>query len=133
MKKIAAVSLITIFLVSVLASPAFAGAKQRYRWQGVAIGIGATLLGQALMNNYRNDAPQTRVVYEHSRAEYRPAPPPVYYSGHWEVRKVWVPPVRERVWNPAHYDAYNRWVTGRYITIEKSPGYWQRERVWVSR
>jgi len=34
-------------------------------------------------------------------------------------RKIWVPPVYIKVWNPAHYNRKGRWVPGRWIEIER--------------
>ena len=132
MKKIITVFLVVIFFLSLAAPSAFAGSKQRHRWQGVAIGLGAAILGHALINNSRSDSCPDRVVvtdrddHWHGYSDHR-------RRGHWEIRKVWVDPIYERVWNPAHYDPYGEWISGRYITIEKEPGYWSHERVWVSR
>jgi hypothetical protein len=34
-------------------------------------------------------------------------------------RRIWVPPVYNKVWNPAHYNRKGRWVPGRRIEIER--------------
>lgn len=142
MKKTFVWMLATIFFVSLSASSAFAGSKQRHRWQGVAMGVGAAILGSAILNNCRAD------VYEEASCPERVVMVDRYHSddacyrgcdhdrrpprrGGWEVQKIWVAPVVESVWNPGHYDRHNRWVPGRYITIETEPGYWREERVWV--
>ena len=147
MKKTVTLMIIMIFLLSLSASSAFAGSKQRYRWQGVAMGVGAAILGNALINNSRNDSyrdqsyrgsscPERVVVVD--RSAYDRSCEPAYGRGHhrdqgrWEIRKIWVAPVCESVWNPGHYNRHNHWVSGRYITIETAPGYWQEERVWVA-
>jgi len=52
--------------------------------------------------------------------------------GHWEYEKVWVPAKYKKVWNPGHYNKRNRWIPGKWISMEKRPGYWKKERVWVS-
>ena len=132
MKKILIICMTLFFSMSLLAPPAFAGAKQRHRWQGVAIGVGAALLGQAILNSYRDYPPPERVVVQSPPVYYHSRPRPSYNSGHWEVRKVWVPAVNERVWNPAHYDNYDEWIPGRWIMIERSPGHWQEQQVWVT-
>ena len=143
-----------IFLLSLSATSAFAGSKQRYRWQGVAMGVGAAILGNAILNNsrdvdhggdsYREHSyheyrgaycPERVVVVEHSPYRERSCEP-AYGRGHyrdrgrWEVRQVWVAPVYERVWNPGHFNEYNYWVPAGYINMETSPGYWREERVW---
>ena len=137
MKKFAITSLALVFLLSVCSAQALAGSKQRHRWEGVAIGVGATLLGAALLNQH---APQGRAwgsatVSNPHRASDRFSRNARYRQhrqGRWETRKVWVEPVIERVWNPAHYNRAGRWVQGRWITVERSPGYWKEERIWVS-
>lgn len=141
MKKTLTLMFVMIFLLSLSVSSAFAGSKQRYRWQGVAMGVGAAILGNAILNSSRDGSyrghkeyrnyPERVVVVErttHYDRYCEPAP----RNGHWEVRKIWVEPVCESVWNPAHYNKHNQWVSGRYITIETSPGYWQEDRVWVA-
>ncbi len=86
MKKIIVTLLIMAFGLSLTAQPALAGSKQRYRWQGVAIGVGAAILGHSVYNS-RNESPSCKkvAVYNH------PCPPPHRY-GYWEIRKVWVEP-----------------------------------------
>lgn len=123
-----------IFLVSMVVPSAYAGSKQRHRWQGVAIGLGAAILGHSIINSSRYDSPPERVVVidrDSHRDNHRDCCSGHHSRGHWEVRKVWVEPACERVWNPGHYNRYNQWVPGQYITIERDPGYWEHERVWV--
>jgi hypothetical protein len=115
------VSLVCFFLII---PSSWAGAKQRHRWEGAAMGIGAAFLGHALYNQYYS--------------QYTPAP--VYHKppkrrprGHWEHTKVWIPASYEKAWNPGHYNKKGRWVSGRWIKIEKEPGHWVKERIWVSK
>ena len=137
MKKTFVLITAMIFSLSLLAPSAIAGSKQRHRWQGVAIGLGAAILGNAIFNNCRDYPPPERVVvrerYDYNHSYCPPRHHPRHYSGHWEVRKTWVPPACERAWNPGHYNRYNYWVPGQWITIEKAPGYWTKKRVWVAR
>ena len=132
--KNAAIVLISIILGGCLFSPSgWAGNVQRNRWEGVAIGIGAAVLGHTLFNNYFHRQPAPEVVYRH--------PSPRRYKhhhhrrarGHWEIRKKWIPPTYERVWNPGHYNRGGRWIDGQWIEIEREPGYWIEKRVWVSK
>lgn len=127
MKKIMIMLIIMIFGLSLVAQSAFAGSKQRHRWQGVTIGVGAAILGHAILNSC-NENPSCRKapVYSH------PCPPSHRY-GHWEVRSVWVAPKYKRVWNPGHYSRRGSWVSGQWQMIEKQPGYWQEQEVWVAR
>ena len=130
-------SLIVFMLVAVLSfmllsTPARAGSKQSHRWEGVAMGIGAAILGSTLYNLHKNytecrPAPRPRHAYRHPRPRHHRD------RGHWEVRREWVPPTFKRAWNPGHYDRRGRWVPGHWIEIEDRPGYWSETRVWVSR
>ena len=159
MKKQLTIILTTILAFTLITAPAFAGSKQRHRWEGVAIGAAAaTLLAPALLApsivapHVRVNANVSNVKHRENRPpryrDHRPARERKYTStqyrdhrpnkrqrgrGHWEARKVWVDPIVEQVWNPGHYNKRNRWVPGHYIEIEKSPGYWTKERVWASR
>jgi hypothetical protein len=128
MKKIIILSIAMIFLLSLSVPSALAGSKQRYRWQGVAIGLGAAILGNTIINSNQYDLPPERVVVI-DRDIHHPRYSSQRHRGYWEVRKIWVEPRCERVWNPAHYNEYHQWVNGRYITIETEPGYWAQERV----
>ncbi len=156
MKRITIAALISIVFIALSVPSATAGSKQRHRWEGVAIGVGATILGSAIISShhYPNRVCRERVyhrrrpvreVYYYPAPTYSvpvyTAPPPVQYSpppsqrpsrGHWQVREVWISPVYEKVWNQAHFNSRNEWVKGEWIRIEKEPGYWSRERVWVS-
>ena len=125
MKKIMLAAMIALLGVSISVEPALAGSKQRHRWEGVAIGVGAAILGHALINSC-ND----RHYCEKVTVYHRPCPPPHRY-GLWETRSVWVEPEYEWVWNPGHYTRHGRWVDGRWQMIEKYPGYWREDRVWV--
>ena len=130
MKKIITIIIAVLLVLSFSTPSAFAGSKQRHRWQGVAIGLGAAILGHAIINNNSCDsAPERVVVIDRDRHEPRYSDR--HRPGHWEVRKTWVEPRCERVWNPGHYNTYNQWVRGQYISIERAPGYWEHERVWV--
>lgn len=131
MKKLFILSVVTVFFLSLSAQTAIAGSKQRHRWQGVAMGVGAAILGHAIINSDRYDSPPERVVVIDRDCHKPRYCDRDYRRGHWEVRKVWVAPRCDKVWNPGHYNRENHWVPGQYITIETSPGYWEKERVWV--
>ena len=119
--------------ISIAARPAAAGNVQRNRWEGVAIGVGAAVLGGILWNHYRHDRHDVHVTYHRrpphsSPKRYHPKRP----VGHWEVRKIWASPKYKTVWNPGHYNRRGRWVPGEWINIEKRPGYWKEARIWVA-
>jgi hypothetical protein len=122
MKKLFTFLTAMVFSLVLSAHTASAGhchSKNGYYWQAAAIGLGAGILGSAIINSCR---PARVTVVEH-HTYYEPCPP-----RYCEPRRVWVPPVRERVWNPGHYEC-GRWVPGQYIIIESEPGYWMEERV----
>lgn len=154
MKKFAITSIALIFLLSVASTQALAGSKQQHRWEGVAIGVGATLLGAALLSEhsshdgyrvsahigypprdaYRHSYGHSyKHSYRHSHRDFDRDRHHKYRRGHWETRRVWVGPVHDRVWNPPHYNRRGHRIPGSWITVERSPGYWKEERVWRSR
>ena len=113
----------TILCITFLAPSAWAGKKQRYRWQGAAIALGAAILGNAIYNN-RDFGP--------SPSTHNYSPPPPRRHGHWEIRRVRVRPSYERVWNQGHYNRRGRWIRGHRTRILKEPGHSFEKRVWVN-
>ena len=133
-KTIATVLCLAVFSTFLMVpASSWAGSPQSHRWEGVAIGIGAAIIGSALIRAYHDTpavtAPPHRPIaaYPH----YRPAPPQP--AGYWQARKVWVPPQYQKTWNPGHYDRKGRWVPGQWFQTEIRPGYWAQTRVWVRR
>ena len=118
---------IAILCVTFWTSSAWAGENHRYRWEGIAIGVGAVMLGHALFNqNHPRDLrPAPRNIHRQ--------PPPTRFRGRPEMRRVWIPPVYEREWNPGHYNHKGRWVHGRWIKVMKEPGYWSKRQKWAGR
>jgi hypothetical protein len=78
-KKLSMVMFTTVLCLSLMATSAWAGPKQRYRWEGVAIGVGAAILGNALFNAPYCAQPGPAPVY-HSAPPVYYSPLPVYYS-----------------------------------------------------
>ena len=78
-KKLSVVMVTTILCVCFLVTSAWAGPRQRYRWEGVALGVGAAILGNALVNAcyYPRSSPAP-VYYSAPPVYYSPSP--VYYS-----------------------------------------------------
>ena len=117
-----------------IGSPALAGNVQRTRWEGVAIGVAATLLGQALLDHHRTayaqPAPVPAKGYRHH--DHQVSTPPGNgrtIARHRNFQKVWVPPVYKKIWNPAHYDRQGRWVPWHWIQTQIAPGYWTKQRI----
>lgn len=125
MKKLIILFMVMIFSLVLSVNTVFAGHGcngSNYYWQAAAIGLGAGILGSVIASSCQ---PERVTVVEHHTYYEPPPPPPPRYC---ETRRVWVPPVKETVWNPGHYE-YDRWVPGQYITIEREPGYWAEEQV----
>jgi hypothetical protein len=133
-KSLFVISIAVFVSISIAVSSAWAGNVQRNRWEGVAIGVGAAILGKVIWDQYQGSRHPEVIV--HHAPRYKPKPHkyhrPRKARGHWEIRKEWVEPVYKRLWNPGHYDRKGRWVPGRWIEIEKEPGYWIKKRVWVA-
>ena len=123
MKKALIIATAALFLLSLATGPAIAGSKERHRWEGVAIGIGAAILGSAIINNCQSE----RVTVIERYTYHRPGPPQ-HIPKSCETRRIWVSPTYKKVWNPGHYE-YGKWIPGEYIMIEKTPGYWTEERI----
>jgi hypothetical protein len=124
-------ALISVLILTLTAGTASAGRAHRGHdhLKGVAIGVGAAILVNALINHSRDYS------YREPEPCYVPPPPPQEYrqqGGHWEIRKEWVSPTYKSVWNPAHYDNRGVWVEGTRIEIVDQPGYWTENRIWVS-
>ena len=131
-KAILTAAFLAIFsLFAGMPATARAGSPQSHRWEGVAIGIGAAIIGSALLRSMHESqavvVPERRPVSAH-RPHYQPVPEP---AGYWSVRKVWIPPRYEKNWNPGHYNRRGRWVAGHWIELERQPGYWVEKKVWV--
>lgn len=101
--------------------------------EGVVIGAGALILGTAIVQSLNR--PRQTVRVHSAPVPPRPYPQRNYHSekpnGHWKIKKIWVAPVSETRWNPAHYDARGRWVQGRHQQFLVANGYWKNKRVWV--
>ena len=126
---------LTLVMIS---STAWAGNVQRNRWEGVALGVAATLLGQALLDHHRvvhyGSATVPRTVGP-SRGHHDDRSPAIghrspKHSGKRHYQKVWVPPVYKRVWNPGHYNHRGRWLPGHWTQTQIQPGHWRRKPVW---
>ena len=132
-KKLLIILVVTVIGVALVSSSALAGSKQRHRWEGVAIGVGAAILGNAIYQAHRAEQ-QPQVVYVEREPDhrFRHRHAPKHCRGHWEWQKTWVPPTYENVWNPGHYNRKGRWVPGHWIEVQTSGGHWNKERVWIA-
>jgi hypothetical protein len=129
MRKLVVGTVVAALLGIALARPALAGPRERYLWQGFAIGLGSAILLDHLLR------PSPAVASPAPPVAYPPLvlpPPPApqrWIPGHYEDR--WVPTTRtETVWVPAFYDyARGAYVHGHYETRAVPGGYWIR--VWI--
>jgi hypothetical protein len=130
-RKVLAGICVAVLGITVAVSPSWAGSKQKHRWEGVAIGIGAAILGKAIIDSYyQQTAPSPyseSYVIEHHHY-HQPPPKP---AGYWETQKEWIPPAYEKRWNPGHYNRHGRWEKGSWIRVEVEPGHWEYKKVWV--
>lgn len=100
-KKIFIIIFTTILGLSFVVTSAWAGSKQRYRWEGVAIGIGTAIVGSALINQYRCYSYCGPPLYYSFYYSYHGPPPPHCY---WHRR----PRYHHRYWHrrPRHHHSY---------------------------
>jgi hypothetical protein len=130
-KKVLIIMVIALCGIALVSSSALAGSKQRHRWEGVAIGVGAAILGHAIYQSHKAEL-QPQVVYVAPERIGRDNHGPNHRYGHWEWQKIWVPPTYERIWNPGHYNRKGHWVSGHWMMVETTDGHWTQERVWVA-
>lgn len=130
-KKLLIILIAAVLGITMAFSSALAGNKQRHRWEGVAIGVGAAILGHAIYQAHKVESQPQGVYVQNRTAFHRHGHQRRH--GHWEWQKTWVPPCYDKVWNPGHYNRRGHWVPGHWITIQTAEGYWTRERVWVAR
>lgn len=86
MKKIIPAAITLIMVLSFITTSAWAGSKQRHRWEGVAIGVGAAIVGGAIINSYAyvpRVAPPVAVSVNY--VEYNQ--PAVQYRDHYQPRE----------------------------------------------
>jgi hypothetical protein len=126
MKRWVVVGLVALMLLTV-SSVSFAGDRQRGRWEGFAIGLGAVTLYNLFQHGQFSPVIPPQRAYEshvdhHPVVIHRPA-------GHWEVTQEWIPETRERIWVPDHHEG-GYWVKGHY-EVRVYPGYYEERRVWV--
>lgn len=129
-RSLSLVIIVSVLSLSLTASTAFAGKAQHDRWKGVAIGVGAVILGSAIWDHHRHYPPRAPEYYKapaRRSEKYRS-----HRKGHWKIEKEWASPTYRDVWNPGHYNRRDKWVDGAWIKIETKPGYWTKTRVWVS-
>ncbi len=128
MKKLIII-LIGIFLIPLFSQPTFAKSPQRYRWEGAIIGLGAAILGSAIIHDRY---PPRHYDRRHPPRHYRPPPSPRrYYSNceYYEYERFWVPPTYRETLIPGYYDQSGRWIPDRWRRWTVRPGHWEERRI----
>jgi hypothetical protein len=133
-KSIPIIIIVAVISSIMIVNSAWAGSIQSHRWEGVAIGLGAAIIGSAIIHQHKNSTSWKRdshrvYVYE-DRHHHHPKPP--RHSGYWKIEKEWIPPTYKEVWNPGHYNRHGEWEKGQWIKIVNEPGYWSEKRVWIA-
>ncbi len=135
------ITIITAVLFLICFSTASARADRKTR-EGFMIGAGAAILGAAIINGMSNTG-KPQYTRQHSR-------PPGHYiehrhgyvdrgqnpyhrqpDGYWAIERIWVEPVYEKKWNPAHYNRRGEWIQGGYDSFLIREGYYQEQKIWV--
>ena len=142
-KSLFALIIAFIFTFVVLAPTAHAGNVQRQRWEGIAIGLGAAIIGSAIFNQHRNDnyTQQIRTTYNstpkhgdrqfgHYRPEYGPEPDH-RYGPH---RHHYSPKHHSRGYHKGHqhrgyWEVRKEWVPSTYKKVW-NPGHYNRHGKW---
>ncbi|MCK5098468.1 MAG: hypothetical protein KAR45_10220 [Desulfobacteraceae bacterium] len=135
MKKIIITILAIVCMISFTVVSSHAGSSKRHRHhlEGFILGSGAGFIGAAIINKLQHDRPRHHKRYHkrhHGRYcgnRCRCGEP----TGHWKIKRIWVPEEYEERWNPGHYNKRGRWVCGKYERFVVREGYWKEKRIWV--
>jgi hypothetical protein len=99
----------SVFTLIFVLPSAWAGSPQQYRWEGVAIGVGAAIVGSVLLNNCLYAHPPARVAYRYaSPPHYRYYYPLPRHRRNWVVGKRWIPNRSPGAWSHGHYYRHGR-------------------------
>jgi hypothetical protein len=101
MKKIF-IAMVVIMLLLFTTSTAHAD-----RAVNTLVGIGAMAIGSVILHDIQ--------PYNHRHDNYRPYIAP---------QRVWMPPVRIKVWTPGYYSQYGIFVRGGWRTVTDRPGHY---------
>ena len=102
MKKIF-IAMVVIMLLLFTTSNAYSD-----RAVNTLVGIGAIAAGTVILHEI--------LPYNHSR-QYN-------YNTRIAPQRVWMPPVRIKVWTPGYYSQYGIFVRGGWRTVTDRPGYY---------
>ena len=122
-KQIMAVFLISVLLVAVTAVPAAAGSRQRGRWEGFALGLGAAVLGHTLLHHHSHTTGVHKVPVDRH-------PPRYDHHRGGRSHKPRVGRHRARHYRPGrHRPPVDRHPPGPRCRGRR--GHWELQRVWV--
>ncbi len=128
-KRLMIIMLIAIFGLVCAAPSSWAGSPQQHRIEGIAIGIGALILGKAILDAAHGDHyPEVTVA-----AHYQARPAHYKTGGPRKTQRVWVPAQYKRAWTPGHYSHRGLWVPGHWKQIVIQPGHWVNQSVPMRR
>ena len=115
--------MISIFGITI----SYAGSPQSYRWEGLALGLGAAIIGSHIFRGGMDDRDSE---YHHGHRRYGKK------HRHWRHRQYrpgygyvdngcWT---YDRVYIPGKY--IKEYINGRWVTIEVTPDRWVEKRIW---
>jgi len=109
---------LTMILCFTLLVPSSAWARRHRSWEGAAIFLGTAFLIDAFVH-----AANQNCAYDR---HYRPPARKAAVRSHRQYRseRIWVAPVRERIWHKGYYNRHGRWIHGHWELIHR-PGYWR--------
>ena len=127
MKKFIVITIIILIILFILfgQKQSEAGSSQQYRWEGVIIGLGAAILGGAVISQHNS----------YYRNRHRPYPrnhyqPPSHHPPQHEcIVPFWVPARYRYTWVDGRYDHHGNWKPGRWAKWTVRPGYWQERNI----
>jgi hypothetical protein len=124
-RRLLIILMIALFSLAVTTPSAWAGSVQQHRIEGIAIGIGALIIGKAILDAHSGN----HSVGAHVTTYRENRPIHGRSHGRLQTQRVWVAPTYKKVWNRGHYNPRGRWVPGHWTRIEIAPGYWTRQQV----
>ena len=97
------------FTLSFILPSVWAGSPRQYRWEGIAIGVGAAILGGALINGCIYPCPAPRAVYRYPcPPRYGYYHPPRHHGEHWKASKIWRSHPYRETRHHGHYQGHGR-------------------------
>ena len=95
-----------------------AWARRHSSWEGAAIFLGTAFLIDAFVHAANQNCAYDRHYCPPARKAA------VRSHRHYRSKRIWVAPVRERIWHKGYYNRHGRWIHGHWELIHR-PGYWR--------